>query len=237
MRTLAIAGVLLAAASGTIVLARNNPAAPQAANAPQARQDPEAARAGDESELTREMFLEDEVAPRVEPAGYDATIVMYTDYQCPYCRKAHVALKQLVAQDPKLRILYRDWPIFGQASERAARLAIASKWQGRHAEFHDALMRTPGMLSEKTIRAAADKARLDWARLQQDLKAHGPEIEALLQRNNVQANALGLDGTPGFIIGTTFVPGGVDLAGFKELVKEARSEARAAKSKAAAGGR
>jgi len=223
------AALLLAAVSGSIVIAQTGAPAPEPP-----RQAPETAQ---EPELTREMFLEDEVAPRFEPAAYDATIVMYTDYQCPYCRKAHVALKDLVKSDSKVRILYRDWPIFGSASERAARLAIASKWQGRHEQFHDALMRTPGMLSEKSIRAAADKAGVDWARLLADLKAHGPEIEALLDRNNAQAAALGLDGTPGFIIGNTFVPGGVDLAGFKELVKEARAEPRAGAAAARQSGR
>ena len=221
-----VAGVLLvAAASGSLVLAQTT--------AP-ARQAPEAAG---EPELTREMFLEDKVAPKLEPAGYDTTIVMYTDYQCPYCRKAHAALSELVSQDRKVRILYRDWPIFGAASERAARLAIASKWQGRHAQFHDALMRTPGRLSEASIRAAAGKAGVDWTRLQQDLKTHESEIEALLERNDMQANALGLGGTPGFIIGNAFVPGGVDLAGFRELVKEARADSAAAKGGAPRTGR
>lgn len=225
MRNRVAAGLVLAAVSGSIVVAQTNTPAEQPS------------QAVEEPELTREMFLEDEVAPRAEPAAFDTTIVMYTDYQCPYCRKAHVALSKLLTEDKKVRILYRDWPIFGPASERAARLAIASKWQGRHTQFHDALMRTPGKLSDETIRAAAKKAGVDWARLQTDLKTHGPEIEALLQRNDVQANALGLDGTPGFIIGNTFVPGGVDLAGFKDLVKEARAEVGGAKGKTAGSGR
>lgn len=215
-------GLLLAAVSGSIVVAQTS--AP-AARAPETRQ-PSAAPS--EAELTREMFLEDAVAPRVELAAFDTTIVMYTDYQCPYCRKAHLALGELLKTDRKVRILYRDWPIFGPASEQAARLAIASKWQGKHGAFHDALMRTPGKLSDSSIRAAAKTAGVDWARLQKDLKAHETEIEALLERNNVQAEALGLAGTPGFIIGDTFVPGGVDLAGFRELVKEARAAPPAA---------
>ena len=217
MKNRIVAGLLIAAVSGSIVLAQTGKPAEQG---PEARQAPGAPA---QPELTREMFLEDEVAPRVQPADYDATIVMYTDYQCPYCRKAHLELKELLASDRKVRILYRDWPIFGEASERAARLAIASKWQGLHEQFHDALMRTPGKLTEKSIRAAADKAGVNWARLEQDLKKHGPEIEALLARNDMQANALGLGGTPGFIIGETLVPGGMDLTGFKELVKEARA--------------
>lgn len=215
---IAAVALTLTAASASLVAAANpKPAAPAAAPAA-------------EPELTREMFLEDAVAPRMQPASYDVTIVEYMDYQCPYCRKAHVALGELTAKDKKIRILYRDWPIFGPASEEAARLAIASKWQDKHAQFHDALMRSPGKLSDETIRAAANKAGVDWARLQSDLKVHESEIEALLRRNDVQANALGLDGTPGFIIGETFVPGGMELAGFKELVKQARSKAALAKA-------
>lgn len=225
MKNRIAAGLLLVAASGSIVLAQTNAPAEQASIATE------------EPELTREMFLEDDVAPRVQPAAYDTTIVMYTDYQCPYCRKAHVALTELLKKDRKVRILYRDWPIFGPASEQAARLAIASKWQGKHAEFHDALMRTPGKLSDSSIRAAATKAGVDWARLQRDLKAHEAEISALLERNNVQAEALGLSGTPGFIIGNTFAPGGVDLAGFKELLKESRAAAAGGKVASAGGSR
>ena len=222
MRNILAAGLLLAAVSGSVVFAQTGAPEPKAAAAPRS-----------EPELTREMFLEDELAPRVQPAAFDTTIVMYTDYQCPYCRKAHVALKDLLADDKKVRIIYRDWPIFGPASEQSARLAIASKWQDRHGQFHDALMRTPGKLTDASIRAAAKKAGVDWARLQQDLKAHGPEIEALLQRNDVQANALGLDGTPGFIIGETLVPGGIELAGLREMVKEARA-GKASKAKSVA---
>lgn len=182
---------------------------------------PEAAQS--EGQLTREMFTEDRTAPRVQPAEYDLTIVKYTDYQCPYCRQAHVALQQLVAEDRRIRIIYRDWPIFGAPSVTAARLAIASKWQGKHAQFHDALMRTPGRLSDANIRAAADRAGVDWARLQRDLQAHEAEIDSLLDRNSEQAAQLGLQGTPGFIIGTYLIPGGLDLAGLREAVREARA--------------
>jgi protein-disulfide isomerase len=173
-------------------------------------------------ELTREFFTEDEVAPRVAPEGYDLTIVKYTDYQCPYCRMAHDNLQTLTAKDKKIRIIYRDWPVFGAASVSAAKASIASKWQGKHSAFHDALMRTPGKVSDETIRAAARKAGVDWARLQADLKSHEAEIEALLERNSRQAAELGLQGTPGFLIGNYLIPGGMDLATLRESVKNAR---------------
>lgn len=173
-------------------------------------------------EEARRAFLEDTVAPMVKPASYDVTIVEYTDYQCPFCRAAHDALLQLTAKDKKVRVIYRDWPIFGQQSERAARLAIASQWQGKHAAFHDALMKSPRPLTEQSIKAAAKKAGVDWSKLEADLKSHSSEVEALLARNDEQAMQLGLNGTPGFIIGETLYAGGMDLAGFKEAVADAR---------------
>jgi protein-disulfide isomerase len=176
-----------------------------------------------EAPLTRESFIEDAVAPRSEPTSYDLTIVMYSDYQCPYCRKVHPVLEQAVAEDKKIRVIYRDWPIFGAASTTAARLAIASKWQNKHGAFHDALMRMPGKLSDQTIRAAANKAGVDWARLQADLKAHELEIDGLIARTSKQAAYLGLQGTPGFIIGSYLVPGGMDLPALRESIKEART--------------
>lgn len=174
--------------------------------------------------LDRKAFFEDALAPTVKPPTYDLTIVEFTDYQCPFCRQVHPALKQLAATDKKVRIIYRDWPIFGDASVAAARVAIASQWQGKHAAVHDALMRGPRPLDDASIKAAALKAGVDWNRLQKDLKSRGGEIDALLDRNNEQAEALGLQGTPAFIIGNYLMEGGTDLAGLKEAVHKARTQ-------------
>ena len=116
-------------------------------------------------EEQRRWFTEDEAAPAVKPAHYDVTIVEYMDYQCPYCRATHQPLKQLLAQDKKVRVIFRDWPIFGQASEAAALVAIASKYQGKYVATHDALMETPLPLNQDKIRTAAKKAGVDWDRL------------------------------------------------------------------------
>ncbi|MBB3764909.1 DsbA family protein [Sphingomicrobium lutaoense] len=173
-------------------------------------------------ELSREYFTEDPIAPRYSPRGYDVTIVMYTDYQCPVCRASHGTLKKLVASDRKVRIIYRDWPVFGAASDKAARLAIASMWQKKHRVFHDQLMQVQGPLDDAKIRAAAKRAGVDWARLESDLKKHDDKISALMSRNDHQAALLGLEGTPGFIIGRSLVPGGLDLKEMRELVAKAR---------------
>lgn len=178
-------------------------------------------------EEARKFFTEDPDAPMIAPEGYDITIVEYLDYQCPACRTTREPLRQLLARDKKVRVIFRDWPIFGPASETAARLAVASKYQGKYFDFHDALLTTPRPLDEAKIRAAATKAGVDWNRLRKDLKLHEKDIEDLLARNNEQADMLGLDGTPGFIIGNTQSFGGMTLKDLEESVAEARAQAAA----------
>ena len=176
------------------------------------------------AELNREAFTEDKVAPMVKPDKYDLTIVEFTDYQCPFCKKVHPELQKLLANDKKIRVIYRDWPIFGEQSVAAARIAIASNYQGKHAEVHNALMKTPRPLSDQSIRAAVTRAGVDWTRLQADMKKNAAEIDALLERNNEQAESLGLQGTPAFIIGNYLSEGGLDYEGLKAAVHEARTK-------------
>lgn len=176
----------------------------------------------------RRWFTEDDVAPMVKPATYDVTIVEYMDYQCPYCRASHGPLKQLLAKDKKVRVIFRDWPIFGPASEAAALTAIASKYQGKYLAMHDALMDTPLPLNKDKIRAAAKVAGVDWDRLQKDMTEHSEEIEDLFQRNSEQAESIGLQGTPGFIIGNVQSFGGMTLKQLEASVAKARKNSHAA---------
>lgn len=174
----------------------------------------------------RLYFIEDDLAPMIKPPNYDVTIVEYMDYQCPVCRVTHGPLKQLLAKDKKVRVIFRDWPIFGGASVNAALAATASKYQGKYVEMHDALMETPLPLTQEKIKAAAKKAGVEWNRLQNDIDDHSTEIEDLLARNDEQAQLLGLEGTPGFIIGNTQSFGGLTLHQLEEGVAKARSEAK-----------
>lgn len=185
---------------------------------------------GDQASIEeqRRYFTEDDVAPTIKPASYDVTIVEYMDYQCPYCRATHGPLKQLLAKDHNVRVIFRDWPIFGDASVEAALAAVASKYQGKYVAFHDALLETPLPLNDAKIKAAAKKAGVDWVRLQKDKLSHSEEIEDLFQRNDKQAQLLGLDGTPGFIIGNVQSFGGMTLEQLEESVAAARKELREA---------
>ena len=175
---------------------------------------------------SRRFFTEDPDAPIHAPKGHDITIVEYLDYQCPYCRTSAAALKELMRRDKKIRVVFRDWPIFGAESERAARVAIAAKYQGKYVAVNDALMNAPRPLTEAKIEAAARKAGANWPRLEADLQAHLTDIDDLLERNQEQALLLGFKGTPGFIIGNFLSSGGITYAGLERTVGEARNKAK-----------
>jgi len=183
------------------------------------------AGAAAEGERIRRQIQNDPVAPTVAPKGYDVTIVFFSDYQCPYCRKVHPALEALLREDRKVKLVYRDWPIFGAASTEAARAAIAAQYQGKHAAFDTALMQTQGRLTSEAVRAAATRAGVDWARLQADQSRHRTQIDQTLARTDRYAAMMGLSGTPGLLIGPYLIPGALDLSGLRRAVAMAREKA------------
>lgn len=177
--------------------------------------------------LTEAAILNDPATPTLGAENADVTVVMFFDYQCPVCRRVHPMLERVRKEDGRIRMVYKDWPIFAGVSITAAKVAIAAHWQGKYHAVHDALMRTPGKLDEGKIEAAAKRAGADWNRLRQDLKAHDGEIDALLGRTLIQARGLGFQGTPSFAIGPYLVAGGLDYAGFKSAIAKAREYRRA----------
>ena len=186
-------------------------------------------------EEQRRYFTEDDAAPQVKPAHYDVTIVEYMDYQCPYCRATHGPLKELLASDHKIHVIFRDWPVFGPESQHAALIAVASKYQGKYLAVHNALMETPLPLTHAKIKAAAIKAGVNWQQLQHDMAAHADEITDLFERNEAQASMLGLEGTPGFIIGDVQSFGGMTLKQLRQSVAEARKQGNAGSAESAQG--
>jgi len=180
------------------------------------------ALSSDPGTRVHDALLNDPAVPSVAPAGYDVTVVVFSDYQCPYCRKLHPALKGLLHNDGKVRVVYRDWPIFGGPSIEAARAAIASRYQGKHAAFDDALMAIKGKLTSDGIRTAALKAGVDWKRLQADLVKHKTEIDGALARTDQFARAMGLSGTPGLVIGAYLFPGALSEQNLQRAVQMAR---------------
>jgi protein-disulfide isomerase len=177
----------------------------------------EISRAGEKAILAK---------PGLEMTGArnpDLTIVEYFDYNCPFCKRVVPTFKQLLAEDKKLAIVYKDWPVLGESSVYAARCALAAGWQDKYFIAHDALLSGPRLSRNDQIEAILQGAGVDLDKLKKDLAAHAEEIAALLARNDAEAHALDLDGTPGILVGRRLMPGGADLDFFRKLIAAVRS--------------
>lgn len=170
--------------------------------------------------FTGAAALADPRAPTLGAADADIVIYLFSDYACGNCRALHPALRTLIAGDRGIRLVYRDWPILGPRSTRAARLALASAAQGRHAAFDDALMRRGGQLDEAALRAAAASAGIDWPRLEDD--AAQATTARLLDDTDRLARGVGFVGTPVLVVGPYLVQGRVSLDRLREAVSNAR---------------
>ena len=190
---------------------------------------PALGQGGDDPVLTEALVLRDSDIPVAGNPNGDITIVEYFDYQCPYCRKVEPELRQVVQDDGKVRLVLKDWPILGPVSVVAARMALASKYQDKFIQAHDAMMGVNSKLTEPRIRELLAGAGIDVDRLNRDLDANAKAIDAILARNNDQATAFGFNGTPAFIVGKFRVPGALTMAQFDQAIADARKAAAARK--------
>jgi protein-disulfide isomerase len=166
--------------------------------------------------------LDDPGSPAFAGPGADVTVVAFTDYQCPICRATEPALDRVLAQDPKVRVIYKDWPILGERSRAAARAALAAQRQGRYRQLHAAMMASRRPLDPAAIADLARQAGLDEPRLRADLVRDGPAIDAQLARHAAQAWSLGLQGTPAYLVGPYLVQGRMGHAALRRTIAKAR---------------
>jgi protein-disulfide isomerase len=170
--------------------------------------------------------LDDPRSPAFASPGADVTLVVFTDYQCPICRATEPALDRALAEDPRVRVIYKDWPILGERSRTAARAALAAQRQGKYRELHAAMMASRRRLDPAAIADLARRAGLDEPRLQADLARDGPAIDAQLARHASQAWSLGLQGTPAYLVGPYLVEGRMGHAALKRTLAKARKSAQ-----------
>ncbi|SFS21569.1 DsbA family protein [Yoonia litorea] len=171
----------------------------------------------------RRDFLEgDPNAPYVGAEEPTAIVVEFFDYNCPYCKRAAADVKALLGDDEDVRVVYREWPILGEGSVFAARAALAAREQGKYEEMHWALMELRGRAEEASIIAAARDLGLDIDRLRADMESAA--VTTHIEDTRELAQALGITGTPAFVIGDAVVPGAVPLEDLQSFVAQARSE-------------
>ncbi|WP_210240234.1 DsbA family protein [Amaricoccus solimangrovi] len=172
--------------------------------------------------LDPDLVLHDPEAPALRNPEGDVTVVEYFDYRCPYCRAGHPMMLEEADRDPGLRLVMKDWPVFGPDSLRAARLVLAAGAQGQYVLAHDTLMRAKGGLGGRGLPVALGAAGVDVAAAEAALAADGARIDALIARNRAQAAAFGFPGTPAYVIGFALFPGVIERRTLRDAVARAR---------------
>lgn len=170
----------------------------------------------------RETLLHDPASPVAGDPDGDVTLVEFFDYRCMYCRRVVSSMQALLEDDDELRVVFKELPVLGEDSVRAARAALAAREQDRerYLPFHFALMQADD-LSEAAIVDLAAELGLDAARLREDM--YSGEVQSMIEANYALADELGIEGTPAFVIGDQLVPGAVDQGRLQELIAETRA--------------
>jgi len=154
----------------------------------------------------------------------NVTFVEFFDYNCGYCKRAMDDMLTLMKNDPKLKIVLKEFPVLGPGSVEAAQVAIAVHMQDKsgkkYLEFHQKLLGGRGQSDKARALAVAKDIGLDMGRLDKDLAS--AEVKATLQESFKLAEALGLNGTPSYVIGDNVVVGAVGLDALKEKVNTTR---------------
>jgi protein-disulfide isomerase len=164
-------------------------------------------------------LTQDPNAPVLGNPEGDVTVVEFFDYNCPFCKRAIKPIKELLAQDNNVRLVFREWPILNKGSEFAARAALAAREQGKYEEMHWALMSGSRATESSTLQIAKSLG-LDIDKLRVDMGA--PEVDQHIKLSMDLAQGLGINGTPSFLIGNQIAPGLIPVERMLEMVETAR---------------
>jgi protein-disulfide isomerase len=154
----------------------------------------------------------------------DVSFVEFFDYNCGYCKRAMADMLDLMKTDPKLKVVLKEFPVLSQGSVEAAQVAVAVRMQDptgrKYLDFHQKLLGGRGAADKARAMAAAKEAGLDTARIEKDLAS--PEVRATIEENFKLAEAMGMNGTPSYVIGKQVVIGAVGLDNLREKIGIAR---------------
>jgi protein-disulfide isomerase len=171
-------------------------------------------------EQAKEIYRSEADLVAGNPNG-GVTMAEFFDYNCGYCKRAMPDVLKLIEADKDLRVVLKEWPILGEGSVYAAKAALASRKQGKYWDFHLALMQERSV-NEPKVLEVAQRIGLDVAKLKADMQA--PEVQEVIDRNMKLAEALGLRGTPAFLIGEQLLPGALPYRVLEQTIATVRKD-------------
>ncbi|MFM7621058.1 MAG: DsbA family protein [Alphaproteobacteria bacterium] len=170
-------------------------------------------------------LFNDKKTPQHAPSGYDVTIVEFYDYACGYCKKAYSTVNELIKSDKKVRVIFRDFPILGQPSREMAEVSVAVNLadSANFIKFHDNLMGSNDRGKDAAFKAVKS-AGINVSKVEEVLKKDKAKIDKILEENLSLGTSIGINGTPGFVIGEELIPGALELAVLKEKISAQRKK-------------
>ncbi len=164
-------------------------------------------------------------SPAYSPKGYDISIVEFFDYNCGYCKKSNPIVEALIKADPKVSVVYKEFPILGQASEEISMVAIAVHLAepASYKKFHDALMNSNAGGKEDALKIARDNG-INTSKVENVLKSQKDKIAAIIAANRSLGASIGIQGTPGFVVGDELIPGAMSTEALLQKVNEQRKK-------------
>lgn len=178
--------------------------------------------AQEEDVFTEQMIWRDPAIPAAGNPNGNLTIVEYSDFNCPYCRRVYPVVQKVVREDGNIRLVNKLWPLFGPASVYSAQMTLATRPQGKYLQAYEALMTSKSRVTEASADKTLASIGVDVNRTKQDLRKSIEEIGATLKRHHAQATGLDFQGTPSFIIGKFRVFGAREEDLFKQAISDAR---------------
>ena len=178
------------------------------------------ARVGTLKNKAGDIFHDASDAVVGNPKG-DVTVVEFFDYNCGWCKKSIIEMKALVEKDKNVRVVMKEFPIFGEGSDYAARAALASVKQGKYWQFHQALFASESKVTIEVTDQIAAEIGLDVAKMKKDME--DPAIAANIQKTQILAQTMLITGTPAFIIDDQVFPGYTALDGLEASLASVRA--------------
>jgi protein-disulfide isomerase len=157
------------------------------------------------------------------PQG-NVTMVEFFDYNCAFCKRALPDMLTLLKSDPDLRFVLKEFPVLGPGSVEAAHVAVAARMQDpsgkKYMEFHQRLLGGRGPADKARALAVAKDVGFDMARIEKDMNSD--EVKTTIEENLKLADALGVNGTPSYVVGDEVVVGAVGVDELQEKIKNER---------------
>jgi len=152
------------------------------------------------------------------------TVVEFFDYNCGYCKRALPDMLTLLKTDSNIRFVLKEFPVLGEGSVEAAHVAVAARMQdptgAKYIEFHQKLLGGRGPADKAHALAVAKEVGFDMARIQKDMTSD--EVKTTIDENMKLADALGVNGTPSYVVGDDLVVGAVGLDALKDKIAAAK---------------